>query len=787
MLLAFPSTGAPNSSRNPTNQPSLLSSLSNTVATHLARIHSLVSQRIAALHDKYRRPPATPEMPNPETHPQLLHKSFHGVHIGQTVRFDVEYSPAPSAASYAALPPKSLWLKVRNTEPLALRAAYVAGPYSLYVDCRPLDYSPSRKSFVTAEQPVFELQLHPGQVFYAELACHTFQPTYKWLVDVVSQMLFSVSQKINFEVSIATEKDVPDPDATLVPAASSDLVVTVRDTLDLWNLPVPDTSRPIHLVVLTHGLHANVSADMLFLKELIDSSAENIVVKGFFGNVCKTERGIKYLGSRVAEYVVDLLKNESLASASKISFVGHSLGGLVQTFAIAYLETNYSWVFQRLQPINFITLASPMLGVVHENPAYVKIALSAGVAGRTGHDLGLQFTEKDGKPLLLLLPSGPTHKILKRFVRRTVYANAFNDGIVPLRTSALLYLDYKGLQKILGSGPTPKEASETTTNLGKIPRDLPDSQQDTQTLAFLAMLSYFMPQKHAPAQDTNTSAGTEETTHNDILKNLHKPSMLESAQSLLLPPLPSMKYITDPKSREDVIIHDKIYTTEDIPRDSKDDQAKLTDTPVTPELFPPSENAKADSQGVIQRISTKSEEIKQLLSGAMTEHYEEEIAREYHKQMAWRKVLVNLKPDAHNNIVVRRRFSNAYGWPVAQHLVDNHFGISDENDQLLIKEDSLEVNADGEELTKLLSVSEIKKENAELDKEPILDGEHTWIKFNENTEIFDGPAGIFAGISERMLKLKADWDVNGLKALRSKPEESVPDAAEDKGVMGEFM
>ena len=52
---------------------------------------------------------------------------------------------------------------------------------------------------------------------------------------------------------------------------------------------------------------------------------------------------------------------------------------------------------------------------------------------------------------------------------------------------------------------------------------------------------------------------------------------------------------------------------------------------------------------------------------------EEKIARAYHRDLTWRKVLVRLEPDAHNNMVVRRMFSNAYGWPVIKHLVDTHF------------------------------------------------------------------------------------------------------------------
>jgi hypothetical protein len=53
---------------------------------------------------------------------------------------------------------------------------------------------------------------------------------------------------------------------------------------------------------------------------------------------------------------------------------------------------------------------------------------------------------------------------------------------------------------------------------------------------------------------------------------------------------------------------------------------------------------------------------------------EEKIARAYHRDLSWRKVLVCLEPDAHNNMMVRRMFANAYGWPVVKHLCDTHFG-----------------------------------------------------------------------------------------------------------------
>ncbi|KAL4993693.1 putative serine esterase-domain-containing protein [Aspergillus recurvatus] len=318
----------------------------------------------------------------------------------------------------------------------------------------------------------------------------------------------------------------------------------------------PKPRRKIHLVVLTHGLHSNLGADMLYLKESIDAAFrknkssrksriptdkstlespsspascdvtdehdyqdEDTIVRGFPGNAARTERGIQYLGKRLAKYVLlmtypdqpHLPRKKSKARTfsslfspwrtselsdyepesstvdedeshieehhtyqiTSISFIGHSLGGLVQTYAIAYIQKHSPDFFDKIRPINFIALATPFLGLSNENPVYVRFALDFGLVGRTGQDLGLSWTtprvrsgweaiiggkaqssksegnaDTGAKPLLRILPSGPAHEALAKFKRRTIYCNLVNDGIVPLRTSCLLFLDWKGLQRV---------------------------------------------------------------------------------------------------------------------------------------------------------------------------------------------------------------------------------------------------------------------------------------------------------------------------------------------------
>ncbi|KAI5969754.1 hypothetical protein CANMA_001216 [Candida margitis] len=715
---------------------------------------------------------------------KILYRQTRSLRLGDTQRFKIHFTP--HAEGDEVVIPPTLWVKVKNLEPVSKRAIYLAGPYILYVDCRQSDYDPNVKYFVTADQPVFEPQLLPGQSFYVQLSCHTLKKDYSWVVDVVSQIIFNTKIMIDFEIMVGTSKKVlheassPDmniPNADKVGAFHSLLNVTEWDTKDLWNLPVLQPGKPKHLVILTHGLHSNSSADMLYLKEQIDKVAKNTqescgeetVVKAFFDNAGKTERGIKYLGSRVAEYIVELVtENEMLnnGQVTKISFVGHSLGGCVQTFVIAYLRSNFPWFFETIKPINFITIASPLLGVANENPLYVKVALSAGVVGKTGQELGLKYLENNSKPLLLLLPSGLAHKTLKQFRRRTVYANALSDGIVPLRTSSLLYLDYKGLVPLINSNnislsDARKAASSSESSAknidkasGKAPKSVSDSNpfSPVQTL-----MSYFMPQKqkgHGEQYRNFQTMGAEgevedEDEGGDEKREAHgipNSTFLDSAAALFLPPLPSMKYITDPTSRENVIIHDKVYYEKDLPKTLKNGEHPS-----------PSGNGSVNggSSSMTKRFLNKLD--------YNYEELEEQIAREYHKNMSWRKVVVKLKPDAHNNIIARRRFANAYGWPVIKHLVESHFAPEKVYNKAVVSamehsstsefasHDSLD---DEQDLTNLVNRDLLTQQNHEIDETTMAEEEGNtvnaaWINSKDNGEsVFAlGVAGLLGEVT----------------------------------------
>ncbi|KAF9885126.1 hypothetical protein FE257_000703 [Aspergillus nanangensis] len=629
--------------------------------------------------------------------------------------------------------------------------------------------------------------------------------------------------------------------STATPPEASERAENATDPLQS-NKP----KKKVHLVILTHGLHSNLGADMLYLKESIDASVkkaqehknsdgttneadEEVIVRGFPGNAVRTERGIQYLGKRLAKYVLLMtypdqpylpgtnsksknipaylapwrgsVKDEPSTEANdsdshkesqkfdehayqitSISFIGHSLGGLVQTYAIAYIQKHSPGFFDTIKPINFIALATPFLGLSNENPMYVKFALDLGLVGRTGQDLGLSWTaprmrsgwetliggkgdpmkssqrypDVGSKPLLRILPCGPAQEVLAKFQRRTIYSNVVNDGIVPLRTSCLLFLDWRGLDKVeksrrgnglvgtmaewgwaeltganskspqsirtaaqLISKNVEEEASgengsiyvastraNTPANDAALAGDDPTVDQlqrlnltglETRNTAqssysplnsFLSMFKskettkvtkiYKRSQTLGPpgatmeASLSSPSFPDESLTRDHLFDEygLHAPpktTFFESASDLLLPPLPPTEFITDPTSRPRTIFHDRVYHPDDVPpppplkRRARTFSHMSSKTPTSPPTSPEEGRTPSIYGGHESEIGIK---------------VEEKIARAYHRNLSWRKVLVRLEPDAHNNIIVRRMFTNAYGWPVVKHLADNHFGPS---------------------------------------------------------------------------------------------------------------
>ncbi|KAI9818697.1 MAG: hypothetical protein M1832_004172 [Thelocarpon impressellum] len=961
----------------------------------------------------------------------LVHQTG-SVKVGEVVRHTVTYTPELDRI----LPlPERLHVKIKNTSAIPLRAAYIHGPYTLHVAAYPSTFHPNRKLEEPLRDgvPQYEPQLKAGGAWNATLnvpedvrhvvedassASPTTSPASRsvtWIVEIASQIIFSASAAVQFEVLIGRDAKSLDLGSIAMVGGTSQagagrvedhrrskeskhhhhaaqpkgvyskaIKLVVDDTASLWNRPpLPQwehdarvqekTANPlrrlstkdsistlpkntireeatehstrkqkrVHLVVLTHGLHSNIGADMLYLKESIDEAAsharadaqrrrarlkergrlhapssnghakppqdpeaspsaeavgtpdeveeedtEEVIVRGFTDNAVRTEKGIKYLGKRLAKYVLSMTSPQlpfvevkqsatrsltrSLTGQGKkddnrrsmqansatpkppnleeklayritsISFIGHSLGGLIQTYAVAYIQKHSPRFFRDIEPINFVALATPFLGLSNENPIYVKFALDSGIVGRTGKDLGLtwraptiarngwgamvaglgssaakaeQEQAPGSKPLLRILPTGPAHVALKLFRNRTVYSNVVNDGIVPLRTSCLLFLDWSGLERVekarrenglvgtvagwgwaeltgtnaaarrsrpwssMGEGglssddatdagskmsartrgaaevPQPPESAanedaveglpaglerhhsatrEGKRQAGQVDETRPQGVQDI----FGGFLSFFQPQRGQSTQQAaktwrlykrgqtvqgqHIPVGTNGSAHgaighdesppaesrpqlvrgdsalNDPNNPLAPPktTIFESAGDILNPPLPSTEFLIDPSSRARTIFHDRVYHPGDIPP-----------VPLKRRTGTTLRGYSSGSDG-LARSDTDYESGSEPGGDSGGMKVEEKIARAYHRDLSWRKVLVRLEPDAHNNMIVRRIFANAHGWPVVKHLVDTHFADSyaattrDEDESRIDRARSMEqgVGRHGEEL-----------------------------------------------------------------------------------------
>ncbi|BFZ56357.1 hypothetical protein PYCC9005_003403 [Savitreella phatthalungensis] len=778
---------------------------------------------------------------------------FHAgkLKIGETARFTVrvkglrtsQSDPLKAEGRREEHDKHRLWVRVRNSSSTLMRTAYLNGPYILYTSICEQTYDHTMAVEASHLPPHFDADLKAGSSRWQQIpAPEEIEDERVYQIDVSSQIIFQSSSEVAFEVSIGPSRrelrKLSGKVQSIVSQAAA-VSVTRQDTMDLWHMhPLtpfnlrkvsgdtrlmhaamldndremsPPRSKASHLVILTHGIHSNATSDMLYLKELLEARNrdrhDDIVCKAWAGNVCCTERGVKWLGKRLAIWLLYLtgwrmqqggrMHRQESNPYREISLIAHSLGGLVQLYAIGYVNNRTAGAFfdptrGGLKPVNFVTLASPLLGISAENPAYVKFALELGIIGKTGLDLALspkplgRYNIRDPAggaqdkvvrstmPLLQLMsePGSACRDALRQFKARTIYANIVHDGIVPLRTSALYFLDWQSINQAYrermdgsngqnenliqdqsddirrGAAPgqvsagkadapadlaalfnddeeedSPTKTEDETDSGSQVPNTLaveseagqghhitfaqgtnteshdPDrgdaasaassavsinsdcekppsdlspravegdrvTQDKTDKKStdkapastssiipgFLGLLrpagTHAKPKTPRALQRSQTVRSGDDDQEADGQARLQAPprtSFFKALESVVNPPMPELDTLADPSKRDaHCILHDRMYHPSDIP--------PLKQKPVM-------------GGGGETVAGWRQERVK----------LEEKIARNWHAEMSWRKVLVQLPPDAHNNIVVRRRFANSPGWPVLDHLVAQHF------------------------------------------------------------------------------------------------------------------
>jgi hypothetical protein len=137
-------------------------------------------------------------------------------------------------------------------------------------------------------------------------------------------------------------------------------------------------AEPLHLLVGQHGLWgqpAHVERLLEHVHDSINTQQQQehkkhpgtpvfrlVVLNSDVNAGNRTYDGVDVCGTRLAQLVQERLQQEEEAGRRvvKISFVGYSLGGLICRYAVGKLYA--AGVFDSVQPMNFITVATPHLG-----------------------------------------------------------------------------------------------------------------------------------------------------------------------------------------------------------------------------------------------------------------------------------------------------------------------------------------------------------------------------------------------------------------------------------------
>jgi hypothetical protein len=255
---------------------------------------------------------------------------------------------------------------------------------------------------------------------------------------------------------------------------------------------------PSHLWYLSSALREKYPEDKLHI----------LVAKRNSGSF--TYDGIELGGERVTQEIEQRL--EDLArqgqQIKKISVIGYSLGGLVARYAVGLLHSK-GW-FDKLEPVNFTTFATPHLGVRTPLLGYhnhLWNVLGARLLSMSGRQLFTIDSFRDtGRPLLSVLadPGSIFIQALARFKHRSLYSNIVNDRSAVYYTTGIAktdpYVDLKAINAnyIEGYEPvildpenpvSPKEPDAPTT----FGRRIASGTTDTlYKIPFVLFISLFM-------------------------------------------------------------------------------------------------------------------------------------------------------------------------------------------------------------------------------------------------------------------------------------------------------
>lgn len=187
-----------------------------------------------------------------------------------------------------------------------------------------------------------------------------------------------------------------------------------------------------HLVVVHHGMCAEPAEVQRIAEGLESAFGEKLRVLNASVNTKQTTDGVAAAGARLAE----LIRMEAPPHGGRLSLVAHSMGGVVARWAVKELEEQDWFAQKRVHAVNFVTTASPHLGLSDVGTFWYKsISLTGPLVGLTVKDLLAQSDVLKEDLIGEVALRG-----LQRFCRRALYGNLEDDVGVRPCTSLLLPL-----------------------------------------------------------------------------------------------------------------------------------------------------------------------------------------------------------------------------------------------------------------------------------------------------------------------------------------------------------
>eukprot|EP00474_Spongospora_subterranea_P004434 CRZ04892.1 hypothetical protein [Spongospora subterranea] len=233
------------------------------------------------------------------------------------------------------------------------------------------------------------------------------------------------------EPSMTPFDEVTSPAASSTPVnPSNGLNIAAGLTAD--TISDQPACRPVHLVVLIHGLFGS-SADLRNLANAIRTNHPSIVLDLPEVNHGRTRSGIISQSTGLFSHVTDKIQE---CRATHLSIIGHSLGGITGRFLVHILAEK-KIIPDVVTPVHFITIATPHLGMLRWARGFMACIATAAafLFGPAFQELILCDSVEN--PLLLEMTSDLFLRSLNLFKQRFTYGCARFDAIVSYESAGL--------------------------------------------------------------------------------------------------------------------------------------------------------------------------------------------------------------------------------------------------------------------------------------------------------------------------------------------------------------